>query len=399
MTREELVARARALGPVLAERASKTEELRRLPEKTISAFRDAGLLRALVPKSHGGYQLPLGTVIETAREIGEHCGSSAWCLAICSLHNWMIGNFPTSAQDEVFGPSPDAVVCGVFMPGGAAHPTETGGYRLTGQWDFASGCDHASHAILAALVKAEPDGEVTGLGSFLVRREDFAIEDNWYVAGLEGTGSKRVIATDVFVPSEWTIALAKGSGAEAAGGTRGEAAPRESTSAAKPVPLPFNAVATLGLVGVSLGVARGALAGFRNRLATKVRVGTFRGVEAQVGAQYRLAESAVEIDGAELIALRDADEMERTAAAGEPASTEQRGRYRRDAAYVFQVCAKAVARLMPASGAHAVFRDATQQRALRDTQVMSTHIVADWDLARESYARALLGIPPEDPVF
>ena len=54
---------------------------------------------------------------------------------------------------------------------------------------------------------------------------------------------------------------------------------------------------------------------------------------------------------------------------------------------------------MPASGAHAIFREASQQRALRDTQVMSTHIVADWDLARESYARALLDIAPEDPVF
>jgi hypothetical protein len=141
------------------------------------------------------------------------------------------------------------------------------------------------------------------------------------------------------------------------------------------------------------------LAGFRDRLATKVRVGTFRGVEAQVGAQYRLSESAAEVDAAELLALRDAEEMERSVARGEPASFEQRGRYRRDAAYVFQVCARAVSRLVPASGAHSRFRDAPQQRAIRDTQAMSTHIVADWDLARESYARALLGIPPEDPTF
>ena len=67
----------------------------------------------------------------------------------------------------------------------------------------------------------------------------------------------------------------------------------------------FTAFATLGLVGVTLGVARGALAGFRERLGTKVRVGTFRGVEQQVGAQHRLAESATEVDGAELLAFRD----------------------------------------------------------------------------------------------
>ena len=57
-------------------------------------FKDAGLLRVFVPRAYGGYALPLPTVIETAREIGEHCGSSAWCLAICTLHNWMSHELP-----------------------------------------------------------------------------------------------------------------------------------------------------------------------------------------------------------------------------------------------------------------------------------------------------------------
>jgi hypothetical protein len=58
-----------------------------------------------------------------------------------------------------------------------------------------------------------------------------------------------------------------------------------------------------------------------------------------------------------------------------------------------------VARLLPASGAHAIFQDSSLQRALRDTQVMATHIVADWDASRETYARALLGLPIEDPLY
>jgi len=390
VTREELVARARGLGPSVAERASKTEELRRVPAETFHAFKDAGLLRAFVPKAYGGFELPFPTVIETAREIGEHCGSSAWCLAICTLHNWMLTNFPAAAQEEVFGGSPDSVVCGVFMPGGTATPVE-GGHCLTGHWDFASGCDHANHAILAGLICSEPGAPPSGLMSFLVRRGDFEIEDNWHVSGLCGTGSKRVVVEDVFVPSDWSMVTAKGPAAEQSGGTRG--------GLNDGVRLPFNSVATLGLVGVTLGIARGALAGFRERLATKVRVGTFRGVEAQVGAQHRLSESAVEVDAGELLVLRDAEEMERNVARGEPATDEQRGRYRRDAAYVFHACARAVSRLGPASGAHSIFLDAPQQRAIRDTQAMSTHIVADWDLARETYARALLGIPTEDPTF
>jgi len=389
-TRADIVERARVLGARLADSAAKTEELRCLPRETVQAFRESGLLRALVPEAYGGYALEIATVIETARAVGEHCGSSAWCLAIFSLHNWMVSNFPAAAQQEVFGASPDSIVCGVFMPGGTVVPSE-GGYRLSGQWDFASGCDHAGHAILSALIPGDGEGAAANLGSFLVRRADLVIEDNWFVSGLQGTGSKRVVVSDVFVPEDWCLPLAKGPRTDAAAGSRG--------AVEGAVVLPFNSVATLGLVGVTLGIARGALENFRQRLGTKVRVGTFRSVEAQVGAQHRLAESAAEIDGAELIAIRDAEEMESSLAAGEMASLEQRGRYRRDAAYVFQVCARAVARLLPASGAHAIFRDAIMQRAVRDTQAMSAHIVADWDLARESYARVLLEIPPQDPVF
>lgn len=390
-TRQQLVARARELAPRIRERALKTEELRRLPEETIRDFVDAGLLRAFVPREFGGFALELATVIETAREIGEACGNAAWCLAICTLHNRMLAAFPEAARRQVFGRSPDAIVCGVFLAGGSATPGD-GGLRLSGRWDFASGCDHADHAILAALVQPEPDAAPVGLTSCLVRRDDFSIEDNWFVAGLAGTGSKRVVVDDVFVPADWTLPLMKpGVGAQRDGPRGGGGAGRGQ--------LPFNSVATLGLAGVPLGVARGALASFRERLGSKLRAGSFRAAPEQVGAQLRLGEAAAEVDAAELMVLRDCEEMERTAAAGALASAEQRGRYRRDAAFAFQSCARAVARLLPASGAHAIFNDGALQRALRDTQVMATHIVADWDASRETYARALLGLPVDDPIY
>ncbi len=392
LTREELVARARTLGPGLAELAAETEAQRTLPAETFQAFREAGLLRALVPRKWGGHELDFATVVETAREVGRYCGSSAWCLAICTLHNRIVSTLPEAACREVFGESADTVVCGVFMPGGRAYP-EDGGFRFTGEWNFASGCDHASHALLAGLITDGPDGDVEGLATFLVRRADFAILDNWHVAGLQGTGSKRLAVSDVFVPEGWIKIVAWGDASSRSGGARGS--DRES-----PRPhLPVNSTATLGLTGVPLGIARGALDTFQERLAGKIRVGTARDGAAQVGAQHRLAAAAAEVDSAELLALRDCEEMERTRKNGQWATAEQRGRYRRDTAYVFQTCARAVARLTPAAGAHGVYLDAPLQRALRDTQVMATHIVADWDQSRETYVRALLDLPIEDPVF
>jgi alkylation response protein AidB-like acyl-CoA dehydrogenase len=379
-----LVERARELGPSFLERARETELQRRLPDATAAALRASGLLGALVPKDFGGLDLEIRSVVETARELGRYCGNTAWCAAIFTLHNRIVASLPEAAQHEVFGSGPDAMVCGVFMPSGFARPVD-GGFRLTGAWDFASGCDHAGHATFAALIRDDAEAAPRGMGTFLVRRADFRIDDNWHVAGLCGTGSKRVAVEDAFVPSDWMIEM-----------TDGVVFGRRSSHATGG--LPGNSVATLGLTGVPIGIAEGAIAAFQERLETRVRVTTGKTPEQQIGAQIRLADSCAEVDAAQLIALRDCEEMTLDAQADRTATDEQRGRYRRDAAWVFKTCARAVARLQPAAGAHGIFLDEFIQRAVRDTGVMSAHIVADFDAAAEAFVRARLGLPRTDPV-
>ena len=386
VTHEALLARARELAPSIATRVEKTASLRRVPEESFEEFRASGLLRTFVPAAFGGHGLPLASVIETSREVSAVCGSSGWCLGICTLHNLMVNGFPEAAQEEVFGTFSDPVVCGVFMPGGQA-VREPGGFRLSGAWNFASACDHSDYAILAALLLPKAGASPKGLASFLVRRADFSIEDNWFVAGLEGTGSKRVLVDDLFVPENWVMPLVE------------EKVPGGQPMVPTTRGLPTRSVATLGLAGVPLGIAKGALQAFQERLAGQLRASNFRGASERVAAHFRLAESAAEVDAAELMVLRDCEEMEHKAAAGQEASLAERGRYRRDAAFAFHTCARAVARLLPAAGAHAIFHEGSLQRAMRDTQVLATHMVADWDMGRESYARALLDLPVEDPAF
>ncbi len=388
-TRLELVERARKLAPALAARAEECERLRRLPDATIEDFRREGLLRAFVAPTYGGYGLELATVIETSREIGRACGNSAWCLAICTLHNHIVSAFPDAVQAQVFARGPDPVVCGVFVPGGTAVATD-GGYRLSGRWDFASTCDHADFAVLAAFVVPAPGAEPTGMASFLIERAQFSIEDNWHVSGLSGTGSKRVIVDDVTVAAE--RALPTSLDAAITGDREITARGRQSAG------LPGSSVATLGLAGVALGIAYGAIDRFRERLSSKLRIASPKSVEQNVGAQLRLAEAATEVDAAELLVLRDCEEMTADAQAGRPATLLQRARYRRDAAWAVQTCARAVQRLQPAAGAHGIFLDQPIQRATRDIQAFAAHVVSDWDASGESYARALLGLPKNDPL-
>ena len=53
----ELIARAEALTPVLANRARGAEEARRVPDETIADLRAGGLLRVGKPSRFGGHGL------------------------------------------------------------------------------------------------------------------------------------------------------------------------------------------------------------------------------------------------------------------------------------------------------------------------------------------------------
>jgi alkylation response protein AidB-like acyl-CoA dehydrogenase len=59
LTPDEAVERARALVPVVAERAAKAEALRRLPDETFADLTASGLLRITQPRRFGGSELPL----------------------------------------------------------------------------------------------------------------------------------------------------------------------------------------------------------------------------------------------------------------------------------------------------------------------------------------------------
>ena len=392
VTRAELVERARKLAPGFAKRAEECENLRRLPEASMDDIKRAGLLRAFVADEFGGYGLEIATVIETSREVAKACGSTGWCLAICTLHNHIVSAFPRVVQAEVFAQGPDTVVCGVFMPAGRAYPVD-GGFCLNGSWNFASTSDYSEYAVLAGLLfetaeeAASKTAVPTGVANFLVPRADYEIEDNWFVSGMRGTGSKKVVVDEAFVASDHVMQEAMGEGDEAM-----RSKPRLSAG------LPGFSVATLGLTGVAIGIAQGALERFRERLAMKVRVSSTKSADRQVAGQLRYAQSAAEVDAAELIVMRDLDEMTRNTVAGIKATYEERARYRRDAAFAIQSCTKAVANLQPAAGGHAIFDHEPLQRALRDIQAFSAHLVADWDAAGEAYARAMTGLPKEDPL-
>src|SRR6266849_9487476 len=123
VTREELLRRAAALVPVLKERAARTEQLRQMPPETVQDLVSSGLIRLGNPQRYGGLDVEYDAAFEVAWELGRACGSTAWCYALWTVHNWWVGHFPEQGQEEFFAGGPDVLASSVLNPGrGKAEP-------------------------------------------------------------------------------------------------------------------------------------------------------------------------------------------------------------------------------------------------------------------------------------
>lgn len=383
LDRAALLDRARALVPVLAERALEAERLRQVPEQTVRDLWDTGLLLAGRPERFGGHPVDFDTLMEVAAVLGEGCGSTGWCYAVWVNHNWLVGLYADQAQRDFYGSAPDVLASSAFNPMGGKVGTAEGGYTLRGRWDFSSGADASTWALLAGMT---PD---QGPGLFLVPRSRYRVEDTWFVSGLEGTGSKDVVIDDpVFVPDTHFISYAA-AGAAATPGR--ELCDRPSYRVPMYSILPWTLVAPL------IGVAQAAVGAFRDQGRARI---------AQMGdawdpgpAQARLAESSAEVDCASLLMVDHLAEAIGRGAAGEPVPLEDRARYRRDMCFAARLSVQAVTRLFEASGGHALFKEAPMQRYFRDVHAGSHQVAIVWDAAAQAYGRVQLGLDPRDQLL
>ena len=375
--RAELVLRARDLVPVLRERAARTEELRQMPEETIRDLCAAELLRVEQPKRFGGLGLDHDAMLEVAAELGRGCGSASWCYSIWASHNWAVGMFSENAQEEYWAKSVDTLCCTSFNPTHTNVTRVEGGYRVTGRWDFSSGCDASTWGMLTG---AGPDGPIV----FLIPDSEFVVEDTWFVSGLQGTGSKDILVEDVFVPEHRALPWSDMLEARTPG-RRIHDTPNYR--------IPLLSLFAFTLSGPILGMAQGALEAFETWSRERVSV-QMEHIAEFPGTQMRVAEAAAEIYAARLIMENDCREIFERARRSEMPSLDDHARYRRDQCYMTRLSVQALNRIFEAAGGYALYSSSPTQRFHRDAHAASHHFALSWDVAAEQYGRLRLGLQP-----
>jgi resorcinol 4-hydroxylase (FADH2) len=386
----KLVASASELVPVLRERAQQTERDRRVSDATTDAFQQAGFFKLMQPARYGGYEYGFTAFIDIVSELGRGCTSSSWGCSLGAIHQWLLGTFPQQAQDDVWGKDPSAILCGSYAPAVMAEKVD-GGYLVKGSWHFASNVDNSQWALLGVQFPAEEKGLPPTPGFLIAPRSEWSIEDNWFVTGQAGTGSKTVVIDKpTFIPGHRKLTFAEASSNQ----------PPGAKANTNPIyRIPFLSAVPVCLVSPIIGTAQGAIDEFIQLCGTRVTRGAVAGGGNRLSeffpVQSRLAEASASVDAARLLLYRDTAQVEKMAADGQAISVEQRIRNRRDHAFAARLSRDAVEALFASVGGNGLSLNQPIQRMWRDANAISRHISLNWDAVSSMVGQYLLGLEPK----
>ncbi|KXF55617.1 monooxygenase [Rhodococcus sp. SC4] len=382
----EVLRSIRGLLPMIAERADKVDESRRVSEQVIRELGDAGLFKMLQPRRYGGTESDPVHFYEVVRAVSGVCGSTGWLASVLGVHPWHLALFDDRAQRDVWGHDDSVLVSSAYAPVGRLVPVE-GGYRLTGDWHFSSGCEHASWALLGAMVVGT-EGRPVDFMTALVPRSDYRIHDVWDVVGMRGTASNEISAEEVFVPDyrikrNYETAQLRG--------------PGQKVNRGPLYRLPFATLFTTAVAAPGVGVVAGCYERYLTFMRERVRLslGGGRFVDDQF-AQVAVARASSEIDAAILQMDRNVRELWELAEAGDELPMGLRLRVRRDQVRATERALDAIDLLFKTAGGSSLSRGNAIERSWRDAHAGSVHVANEPERALALFGRGAFGLPVED---
>jgi alkylation response protein AidB-like acyl-CoA dehydrogenase len=369
---------ARALGPAVRAAAARVEQDRRLPPELVAALAEAGLFRLCVPRALGGLEADPGTLVETLATLAEADGSTAWCVMIGATTGVLAAWVSDDVAREVWGPA-GAVTGGAFAPQGRAVAVD-GGWRVTGRWAFASGCQHCAWLTGGSVLMDGDRPRLLPSGApdarlMLFPAAEVEVIDTWTVSGLRGTGSHDIAVADAFVPAARSVSLVT-----------------DRPRATGPLyAFPVFGLLALGIAAVGLGMARAALDELRRLAGVKTPALARRLLRDRPVVQVEVARAEAALGAARAFVLDAVGAAWETARARGAMSLDERVRLRLAATGAAQAAARVVDAAYEAGGGTSIYATSPLQRCFRDVHALTQHtMVAPATL--ELAGRVLLGV-------
>jgi alkylation response protein AidB-like acyl-CoA dehydrogenase len=365
----DLLERVNALQSLITADAEAAESQGRLTDEVVDALHTSGAFGMWAPRSHGGLELDPSRSLDVIAALSYADGSTGWVFMAASLAIATdAGYMGDAAVDDVWGGGERfPVLAGQgTRPGKAVRDGD--GYRLTGQWTFASGIKHADYVHTMAMIEGTRE-----LRFFIFPVEHATLIETWDVMGLRATGSIDYTVDDLFVPEAYTHFKPNGDP------TRGDLYRLGN----------FN-FACVCHAGWAIGMGRRALDELAALAQTKTgRAGqlvdsdSFHGGFAEAEAKLRAATALVHQTWAEI---------EESIYAGQPISVRQSTMARLALNHVTWSAQEVVAFAYRNAGTSALY-NGSLQRVFRDMHAGTQH-VSSGQAILQACGRELAGLAP-----
>ena len=380
-TAHDTIARVRELGPAIEAAADEIERTQRIPEPLLSRMHEARLCRMLLPRSVDGDELEPWIYLRAIEEISRHDGSVGWNVFVANSSALIAPFLEPELMRAIFA-DPRAVVSW-GPPNESKAIAVPGGYRVSGQWQFASGCRQATWMGAHCHV-VEPDGSLrlNAAGKPTVRTllvpvsQATLLDDTWNVIGMRGTMSGAYRLDDVFVP-------------EAFSATREDPALRREPG--RLYAYPMQGLYAVGVAGVAMGIARAMLDAFED-LATRKTPRNLTRLADNAVVQSNVAQMEARLGAARAFLVETLSDIW----AADDAwviDVPARARVRLACAFAIQTAEAVADYAYKSAGTDAIFLGTAFERRFRDIHTLSQQIqsrTAHFELV----GQIILGIEP-----
>ena len=382
---ENLVDAAKELLPMIRANLGRIESECRLPPELATAMAQKGLFSLYVPKCLGGPELDPITAFHVVEEISKVDGSTGWCSFNGTALTAAVSRITVTAAKELFGDPPDISGSGSARSGGTAKVT-SGGYLVSGRWNYLSGIDHSKCLFLNCDV-VDDDGPVTYDDGSPVSRVAIVpvaagtVHINWTTMGMRGTASNDAEFSGLFVPSSHTY-------------SRTEPAVHDN-----PLYNPQTAILVSWTLAAAnaLGMARGAMDAFMG-LATTGSTNSTTLLRDRSTVQTTVGECEAMIGGGRSYVLDAVGAMWESQVGKRPDLIDKAVHARLAIAHAIRQSVKAVDKLFYAAGTGAIHQSNGLERFFRDLHVSGQHISglhSNYELG----GQMLLGATPSPSLY
>lgn len=371
------------LEPVLRENAMAAEAERNLTKAAMAAMVETGIFRTWMPRAFGGLEMAPTPAIQLFEEIARIDSAAGWVASNSCAITPLCQVLPDAGATEICA-DPDTVLAGGWFPPGSAVPV-AGGYCVSGQWTFGSGCQHAHWLTAMGIIvdhgkpRIGPNGQPVQVMLFFPAAEA-EIVDTWHTLGMRGTGSHDIKLTEVFIPERRTFIMG----------------PFDHPGSAFRGPLYAFRLWLFGppIASVALGIARAAIEDCIALAGRKIPNNTQVALSDRSTVQDRVARAKAMVDAARAYLYRALDDTWAYLSSGAKITPEQGIPVQLATCHAVETAGRAVDLVHAVVGTSGIRNEHRFQQYFRDVHTVSQHGAGSPERF-ESVGKLLLGKPSD----